>query len=118
MNKNNTKQTKEAFKALGIDSPEALENEIQLQLKYLVEEGFAIELPNGKFRMKTKEELQEEVEEISMWVNHQQFDKLWTEREAFRKLCEDLQKELERLRQENENLRNVVAAGGLKSFGN
>lgn len=66
MNKHNTKQTKEAFKALGIDSPEALENEIQLQLNYLVEEGFAIELPNGKFRMKTKEELQEEVEEISM----------------------------------------------------
>jgi hypothetical protein len=51
-------------------------------------------------------------------VNAQQFDKIWNEREAFRKLCEDLQKELEKVRQENENLRNVVAAQGLKSFGN
>jgi len=65
MNKNN-KKTLEAFEALGIDSQEALEQEIQLQLKYLVEEGFAIELPNGNFRMKTPEELQEEVAEISM----------------------------------------------------
>jgi hypothetical protein len=51
-------------------------------------------------------------------VNAQQFDKIWNEREAFRKLCEDLQKELERIQQENENLRNVVAASSLKSFGN
>lgn len=51
-------------------------------------------------------------------MNAQQFDKLWNEREAFRKLSEDLQKELERLRQENENLKNVVAASNLKSFGN
>jgi len=62
--KNKDKQTLEAFKALGIDSQEALENEIQLQLKYLVEEGFAIELPNGKFRMKTQQELEEEIEAI------------------------------------------------------
>lgn len=61
-----TKQTKEVFEALGINSQEALEQEIQLQINYLIEEGFAIELPNGKFRMKTQEELQEEVEEISM----------------------------------------------------
>lgn len=60
------KQTKEAFQALEIDSLEALKNEIQLQINYLIEEGFAIELPNGKFRMKTQEELQEEVREISM----------------------------------------------------
>lgn len=60
------KQMKEAFQALEIDSPEALKNEIQLQINYLIEEGFAIELPNGKFRMKTQEELQEEVQEISM----------------------------------------------------
>lgn len=53
------KQTKEAFHALGIDSLEALKNEIQLQINYLIEEGFAIELPNGKFRMKTQEELLE-----------------------------------------------------------
>lgn len=65
MNKNN-KKTLETFEALGINSQEALEQEIQLQLKYLVEEGFAIELPNGNFRMKTQEELQEEIEEISM----------------------------------------------------
>jgi len=51
-------------------------------------------------------------------VNAQQFDKLWNEREAFRKLCEDLQKELDKVRQENKSLRNVVAANGLKSFGN
>ena len=51
-------------------------------------------------------------------MNPQQLDKIWTEREAFRKLCEDLQKELEKAQQENENLRNVVAAQGLKSFGN
>ena len=62
--KSKDKQTLEAFKALGIDSQEALENEIQLQLKYLVEEGFAIELPNGKFRMKTQQELEEEIEAI------------------------------------------------------
>lgn len=60
--KKKTKQTEEAFEALGIDSQEALEQEIQLQLKYLVEEGFAIELPNGKFRTKTQEELQEELD--------------------------------------------------------
>ena len=63
MNKH-AKQTLETFEALGINSQEALEQEIQLQLKYLVEEGFAIELPNGNFRMKTQEELQEEIEEI------------------------------------------------------
>lgn len=63
MNKN-TKKTAETFEALGIDSQEALEQEIQLQLKYLVEEGFAIELPNGNFRMKTQEELEEEIEAI------------------------------------------------------
>ena len=60
------KKTLETFEALGINSQEDLEQEIQLQLKYLVEEGFAIELPNGNFRMKTQEELQEEIEEISM----------------------------------------------------
>ena len=64
--KNKAKQTKEAFEALGINSQEALENEIQLQLNYLIQEGFAVELPNGKFRLKTQEELQEEIEEISM----------------------------------------------------
>ena len=63
MNKR-AKQTLETFEALGINSQEALEQEIHLQLKYLVEEGFAIELPNGNFRMKTPEELQEEIEEI------------------------------------------------------
>lgn len=63
MNKK-TKKTVETFEALGIDSQEALEQEIQLQIKYLVEEGFAVELPNGNFRMKTQEELQKEVEEI------------------------------------------------------
>lgn len=63
MNKN-AKKTIETFEALGIDSQEALEQEIQLQLKYLVEEGFAIELPNGNFRMKTQEELEEEIEAI------------------------------------------------------
>lgn len=63
MNKN-TKKTIETFEALGIDSQEALEQEIQLQLKYLVEEGFAIELPNGNFRLKTQEELEEEIEQI------------------------------------------------------
>ena len=63
MNKK-TKKTAETFEALGIDSQEALEQEIQLQIKYLVEEGFAVELPNGNFRMKTQEELQKEVEEL------------------------------------------------------
>jgi hypothetical protein len=51
-------------------------------------------------------------------VNAQQLDKIWNEREAFRKLSEDLQKELDKVRQENESLRNVVAASNLKSFGN
>ena len=64
MNKK-TKKTVETFEALGIDSQEALEQEIQLQIKYLVEEGFAVELPNGNFRMKTQKELQKEVEEIN-----------------------------------------------------
>jgi hypothetical protein len=59
------KKTTEAFEALGINSQEALEQEIQLQLNYLVEEGFAIELPNGKFRMKTQQELQEEILELN-----------------------------------------------------
>lgn len=62
--KNKDKQTLEAFEALGINSQEALEKEIQLQINYLIQEGFAVELPNGNFRLKTKEELQEEVEEI------------------------------------------------------
>lgn len=61
--KNTTKVAK-ALKALGITSQEELETHIQNELKYLVEEGFAIELPNGNFRMKTQEELQEEIEEI------------------------------------------------------
>ena len=65
MNKNNTKQTKEVFEALGINSQEALESEIQLQINYLIQEGFAIELPNGKFRMKTREELEEEIAELN-----------------------------------------------------
>ena len=61
--KNTTKVAK-ALKALGITSQEELETHIQNELKYLVEEGFVIELPNGNFRMKTPEELQEEIEEI------------------------------------------------------
>jgi hemerythrin-like domain-containing protein len=51
-------------------------------------------------------------------VTAQQIDKLWNEREAYRKLSEDLQKELEKVKGENENLRNVVAASNLKNFGN
>jgi|694.fasta_scaffold68032_6 hypothetical protein len=30
-------------------------------LKYLIDEGFAVKLPNGTFRMKTKEELKNEL---------------------------------------------------------
>ena len=29
-------------------------------LKYLIDEGFAIQLPNGSFRMRTKEEIETE----------------------------------------------------------
>jgi hypothetical protein len=55
------KKTQEAFKSLNINSQKDLEQEIQSQLNYLVSEGFVIELPNGKFRMKSQKELQSEL---------------------------------------------------------
>ena len=55
----------------------------------------------------------------------QQYDKLWTERESFRKLSESLQQELlevnvekEVLKNSVQDLKNILAAQGLKSFGN
>ena len=55
----------------------------------------------------------------------QQYDKLWTERESFRRLSESLQTELleannekEILKNSVQDLRNILAAQGLKSFGN
>jgi hypothetical protein len=55
----------------------------------------------------------------------QQYDKLWTERESFRRLSESLQTELLEANNEKEVLKNTVqvlanilAAQGVKSFGN
>ena len=55
----------------------------------------------------------------------QQYDKLWTERESFRKLSESLQAELLQANKEKEVLKNTVqvlanilAEQGLKRFGN
>lgn len=55
----------------------------------------------------------------------QQYDKLWTERESFRRLSESFQKELldanaekEALKNTVQDLKNILAAQGLKSFGN
>lgn len=37
------------------------EKSVKDVLKYLIDEGFAVKLPNGTFRMKTEEEIKREI---------------------------------------------------------
>ena len=60
----NTTNVAKALKALGITSQEDLEIHIQNELKYMVAEGLAVQLPDGKYRLKTPEENQKEIEEL------------------------------------------------------
>jgi hypothetical protein len=60
------KKIAKALKALGITSQEEMEDYIQNELNYMVEEGLAVQLPNGNYRLKTSEENQKELDVISI----------------------------------------------------
>ncbi len=57
------------YKKLRIESQEdmeLLEECIREEIDYLVAEGFVKVLPNGKYRFYTDEEIQKEIDEISL----------------------------------------------------
>lgn len=49
------------MKKLGINTREKLQNYVQKQLNYMVNEGIAIKLKNGNYRLKNKKELKADI---------------------------------------------------------
>ena len=45
-------------------SQEQLEQYIENYCEYLVEEGVAVRMENGRYRMKTEEEIEKEIQDI------------------------------------------------------
>jgi triphosphoribosyl-dephospho-CoA synthetase len=51
------------LQALGIENQEDLEKEVQKCLDYMMSEGFVVKI-GSKYRIKTQQEIQQEVEQI------------------------------------------------------
>ena len=49
------------MKELGINTRKKLQNYVQKQLNYMVNEGIAIKLKNGNYRLKNKKELKADI---------------------------------------------------------
>jgi len=52
------------MKNLGIDTRKKLQNYVQKQLNYMVNEGIAIKLKNGNYRLKNKKELKADITDL------------------------------------------------------